>query len=438
MFLNMGCEIMLVLILSIICIILMIVSILVFPKLKVGKIRIDTYFLITSFFAILFILLKLISFRDIKEALINDSSINPVKIIILFFSMTFMSVFLDKAGFFKYLASKATLIFKKNQRLLFTSLFILISVLTIFTSNDIMILSFTPFICYFCKNTRINPIPYLIGLFFSANTLSMSLIIGNPTNIYIASIMDISFIDYFKFMFWRSLLCAILLYIILIVIFNKDLNKEIIVEERKPVLKSKALVAIAIAHLGVCTLLMAISNYLNFEMYIMASIFAISLFIISIIYSFFNKDDRSIITSSLKKLPYSFIPFLISMVIIISALNKSGATDKIRVFFSEYNSVFSYGLSSFLAGNLLNNIPMSILYSSILQMNELYITKNIVYSVIASSNLCALFTPLGSLAGMMFLNLVNNQGIKFNFISFMKYSFISIIMLAFMMVLLYI
>ena len=37
-------------------------------------------------------------------------------------------------------------------------MYFLIALLTIFTSNDIIILTITPFICFFCKNDKINPL----------------------------------------------------------------------------------------------------------------------------------------------------------------------------------------------------------------------------------------------------------------------------------------
>ena len=74
----------------------------------------------------------------------------------------------------------------------------MVAILTIFTSNDIVILTFTPFICYFSKNAKINPIPYLVAEFAAANTYSMMLIIGNPTNIYLATSASIDFISYFN------------------------------------------------------------------------------------------------------------------------------------------------------------------------------------------------------------------------------------------------
>jgi len=72
----------------------------------------------------------------------------------LFFSMTFLSIFLDEVGLFRYLAMFLLKHFRSNQRLLFITLYIMVGILTIFTSNDIVILTFTPFICYFCRNAK--------------------------------------------------------------------------------------------------------------------------------------------------------------------------------------------------------------------------------------------------------------------------------------------
>ncbi|MGF3585413.1 MAG: SLC13 family permease, partial [Thermoplasmatota archaeon] len=98
-------------------------------------------------------------------------------------------------------------------------LFILLYLyLTIFTSNDIIILTFTPFIYYFTKNAGIDPKLYLIAEFFAANTWSMMLYIGNPTNILLAAAFDLRFDEYFKWMFLPAIVAGlvnmILLYLV--------------------------------------------------------------------------------------------------------------------------------------------------------------------------------------------------------------------------------
>ena len=44
-----------------------------------------------------------------------------------------------------------------------------------------------------------------------------------------------------------------------------------------------------------------------------------------------------------------------------------------------------------------------------------------MYSVIIGSNLGALFTPVGALAGIMWMNIIRDHSIRFTFLTFMKY-----------------
>lgn len=417
------------LIIVFLCIALMIFSLFFFPKIKIGKVTLDTYYLITLTGALLLIILGKISGAEMKEIFFCDKGMNPVKIIILFLSMAFLSIFLDKIGFFSYLATKASMKFESNQISLFLALFILISILTVFTSNDIIILTFTPFICYFCKHTKINPTPYLIGEFFAANTLSMTLIIGNPTNIYIASNAGITFFEYFKEMALIGFAAALLLCVLLVIVFKKSLSSPIEAINETAHIESKFLLVTGLVHLLACTVLMAISNYIHIEMYLVSLAFAISLIVITLIYCLIKGEKLTYIKKSIRELPFPFIPFLTSMVVLITCLNGTSFISSFSNLLASTNSPFVYGISSFIFGNLLNNIPMSILYSELFSAS--LVSLDIIYAVIASSNLCALLTPLGSLAGMMFINLIKQQEISISFGKFMKYGIIGIVLIAF-------
>ena len=139
--------------------ILLIISILFFPKISIKKYEIKTYLIISLIGAILLLSLGLVPIDELKQKIFASNSVNPIKILILFFSMTFISIYLDEVGFFKYLAYKSVGVAKSSQLKLFLIIYLLASLLTIFTSNDIVILTFIPFICYFCKSAKINPIP---------------------------------------------------------------------------------------------------------------------------------------------------------------------------------------------------------------------------------------------------------------------------------------
>lgn len=403
---------------------LLILSVLFFPKLRIGKITLDSYWPICLLGAVVIVLTGSISPREIWLGLTNDSAVNPLKILVLFISMTFLSVFLDELGFFKYLAVWATKKAKSGQRSLFLLLYVLVSVLTVFTSNDIVILTFTPFICYFAKHTKINPIPYLVAEFAGANTWSMMLIIGNPTNVYLATTAGIDFISYLKVMFLPTLFAGAVELCILLLLFRKSLKVPLQIEITQERLQDKKGVAFGLIHLCVCLLLLIISAYVNIEMWLICLLCALSLLVCAGVLSLLKKEKPTAVIHTAKRLPWTLIPFVLSMFVLVLALDKQEVTSLLSKTLGEKNVVFTYGFSSFLACNLMNNIPMSVLFSVIPNMPTPLLTTQAVYASIIGSNMGAFLTPIGALAGIMFTGLISKQNVKYGFLDFMKYGVI--------------
>lgn len=402
-------------IISVITFILITLSILFFPVIKIGKIKLGTYWIIALLGAVILLIFSFAPIQEVGKELISNTSVNPLKIIVLFFSMTILSIYLDEVGLFKYLASVAAKKAKNNQYALFVILYFLTATLTIFTSNDIVILTFTPFICFFCKNSKINPIPYLIAEFAAANTWSLMFIIGNPTNIYLATSAGITFFEYFKMMAIPTLCAGIIEFLLLFLLFNKRLRKPLEINEEDVHIENKAALILGLSLLGLCLVFLIISSYIGIEMWIISLACALALLLGTTIMSIITKKNWNYLTESLKKLPYQLIPFFLSMFVIVVALNYQGISEKIQEVLGSTNTIWTYGLSSFFVSNLINNIPMSILYSNICN------NQAAIYASIIGSNIGAFLMPTGALAGIMFTNLVNEHETKFTFMDFVKY-----------------
>ena len=390
-------------------------SILFFPKIKIGRFSISTYWLIALTGAIILLATGLAPIKEVFSELTNNSSINPIKIIVLFFSMTILSIFLDEVGLFKFLANFAAKRAKNNQFALFTIFYVLTATLTIFTSNDIVILTFTPFICFFCKNSKINPIPYLVAEFSAANTWSLMLIIGNPTNIYLATSANIGFFDYFKIMALPTLCAGLIEYGVLLLIFFRKLRTPLEIVEEEVHIENKVALFVGLGHLLTCLVFLIISSYIHVEMWLISLICATSLLLFTLVMCLITKKDWNYLTGSLKKLPYQLIPFFLSMFVVVVAINYQGIAEKIADLLSHTNTIWTYGFSSFFASNLINNIPMSILFSEMCNNNTA------IYASIVGSNIGAFLTPTGALAGIMFTHLVNEHETKYTFLDFVKY-----------------
>ena len=395
-------------------------SVLFFPTIKIKNIKISSYWPIALIGAILLLITGGVPFSEVINSFTQNTSMNPLKILILFICMTILSIFLDEVGFFKYIATKSTKLLNGNQFKLFIGIYLLVSTLTIFTSNDIIILTFTPFICYYAKESKINPIPYLFAEFVAANTWSMTLIIGNPTNIYLASSFNIDFIEYLKVMFLPTLVASIVSLGILILLFNKELKKQMDTTKSSEEIKlNKILLIIGLVHLISATILIAISSYINIEMWIVTLIFALSLFIITTIYLLISNNNFDIIKRTLSRAPYTLIPFVLSMFVIVLTVNNLGITAKISDFLNSLNPVFSYGIGGTIFANLINNIPMSVLFS-----NMSFTSSASIYASIIASNIAAYITPIGALAGIMWMSLLKTYDVKFSFKRFVKYGII--------------
>ena len=204
------------------------------PAVMIGGKKISIFWLAPLCGAIALTVGGLITPAEIGAGLTGAGDVNPIKILLLFFSMTMMSVYLDEIGFFRLLAHKVLGKAKGSQTTLFFLLYGLVSVLTVFTSNDIIVLTFTPFICHFAKSARIDPLPYLVSEFVAANTWSMALIIGNPTNIYLMTGTGVSFLAYTAKMILPTAMAGLVSLGVLYLLFRKKLKAPLDPEESPP------------------------------------------------------------------------------------------------------------------------------------------------------------------------------------------------------------
>lgn len=400
----------------------LVLTVLTNPSINIGKYHIRIFYWTAPVLgSIALLLFRLLPLPVMWEGLTSSGSINPLKILTLFISMTTLSIYLDEVGFFSYIAGISLKFAKTSQLRLFCVLFLLVSVLTVFTSNDIIILTFTPFICYFSKKAEIDPMPYLFGEFVAANTWSMMLIIGNPTNIYLATANGIGFGTYTAHMLLPTLFAGVAAFLLLLMIFRKPLSQPISIKEEKPAIRDKGLVIIGLLHLVLCTVLLILSSYIGLEMWYITLGFAVSLFLCVTIYKKKKGVKERVLLHTIMRAPWELIPFILSMFLLVLTLDRYQVTTIISDFFGTDHLVWKYGIASFLAANVMNNIPMSVAFSSIVSHLPEADRLPAAYASIIGSNIGAYFTPLGALAGIMWSGILNKMGIPFSFRKYISY-----------------
>ena len=416
-------------IISVISVLLMILLIFKKSSIEIKGHSIDIFYIPVLLGAILLLIFPVFDKTELKNLIFSNSTMNPLKILVLFISISFLSIVLDEAGFFSYIATIFINKYKSSQIKLFISIYIMVSILTVFTSNDIVILTFTPFILYFAKRGNINPIPYLVMEFVAANTYSMLLPIGNPTNIYLTSVYNLNFLTYISKMIIPAILSGLISITVIYLIFRKDLKKKIEVFDLSEAMLNKPLCIISLIHLLSTIVLLVISNYIKIEAWTISLSFALSLLVILLIYSIVNKNLKNV-SKSIKRIPYSLIPFILSMFVIIMALNSFGIFANIHQLIeklpNENLKEIAYLVSSTLSSNILNNIPMTIAYGEILGDVA---NNNLIYATIIGSNIGAILSPIGALAGIMWMHILKDNNVDYGFMKFFKNGMILVSML---------
>ena len=383
-------------------------------KLHPKHLSVRIFWLAPLLGALLLMLLGDLDPLYVFRGLTADTAVNPIKILVLFFAMTLMSVFLDEEGFFRYLAGAVLRRAGTDQRKLFLLLYAAVSVLTVFTSNDIVVLTFTPFICYFAKHARIDPLPYLICEFVAANTWSMALIIGNPTNIYLAAGAGVTFAEYIGVMLLPTLLGGLTSLAVLWLLFGRKLRERMEASDVMEHIADLPTVLLGVCTLGGCILLMVVSSYIDLPMWLIAAVCCLFLYFAAVSELLCRRRDLRPVPRSLLRAPFDVIPFVLSMFVLVMGLERVGVTAMLAERLLGEAEILRVGVASFLAANLVNNIPMSVLFSSIVTPGG-SASLPALYAAVIGSNVGAFFTPMGALAGIMWMALLRRFDIKLSF-----------------------
>ncbi len=410
---------------------LVIGSVMVKPQIRISlgknyRFKLETYFLAALLGPLFLFAFGLLSPAQSLSSLFSTDVSNPLKILVLFFSMVFLSTYLDKTGFFAWCAQLSFKASGGNPKALFFVLYASVSILTIFTSNDIVILTFTPFIYHFAIRGNLNPLPFLIAEFFAANTFSMILYIGNPTNIFLASAFSLDFFTYARWMFLPGLTAGVCNLVLLYLTFKKDLlsSTKIQFDNSDIILKDKPGTLIGTLHLAAAIVLLSLAPYIHLEMWSIAAFTAVSLILILFMKTVFTRKESGL-KATFSSLPWPVIPFIISMFLMVNALASSGITLSIAQLLDNtekgnlLQSTLTYGISSALLCNIINNIPMTVALGAVLSSGTHSLSN--ILAVALGSNLGANFTPIGALAGIMWMSILKEKSVNLSFATFTGY-----------------
>ncbi|KAG5639755.1 hypothetical protein H0H81_000035 [Sphagnurus paluster] len=154
----------------------------------------------------------------------NDTldDIKPYNILILFISLAYMAITLDITGVLQAAAFWVSNKGGSNTRKLFFYFYVMLTILSVVLGNDPVILSGTAFLVYYTGATGLKPIAWLMAEFAAANTSSMVLFVGNPTNVVICEGFTVNNAAFTAYTILPFLACTVVCYLALAVQFRSE------------------------------------------------------------------------------------------------------------------------------------------------------------------------------------------------------------------------
>jgi arsenical pump membrane protein len=372
-----------------------------------------------------------INLNTAAAGIVGSAQLKPWSIIIMIISLSYVCVSLDYTGFFEYASLKVARASKNSGRRLFIYFFLLTTVLTLFTDNDIVILTMTLIIFYVAKNAGMNPIPFLLVQFFTVNIFGIALYIGNPTNIIAADAYGLGFVEFAKWMLLPSLLAGVTCLIIFWLLFRRSIPRRIKPAKIEPssALKNRRGAMFGFAMLALTIVFMSLpTNILGVPLWGIALFFAMVMLVHDVV------SYRSKITTIYSRMPWEVVPFLIGLFIIVESLAATGWTELLGsqlalISGSTIAVVLGVCILSSLSAGVMCNHPMSIFFVRAMQSPAFAAAPQTArlggtLALIAGSSFGANLTLIGSLAGIMWVKILADKGCSITFSQFSKRGFL--------------
>jgi Na+/H+ antiporter NhaD/arsenite permease-like protein len=152
---------------------------------------------------------KCIGATVIRDGIVGTDGVKPYNILILFFCLAYMAITLDATGILRAAAFWVSNKGSSNGRKLFFYFYVMLTAISLIVGNDPVILSATVFLAYFTEAVHLEPLAWLIAEFAAANTASMVLFVGNPTNVVICEGFHINNVAFSAYTVFPFIVCSI-------------------------------------------------------------------------------------------------------------------------------------------------------------------------------------------------------------------------------------
>jgi arsenical pump membrane protein len=351
-----------------------------------------------------------------------------------FVGLIVISLILDEAGFFAWAALHVARWGGGNGRRLFPLVILLGAVIAAFFANDGAALLLTPIVLAILLRLKFPPagaMAFIVACGFVADTTSLPLVISNLVNIVTANFFGISFARYAAVMVPVDLVSLAATLLVLWLWFGRDIPPAYAVEELEApaaAIRDRAVFRAAFSLLGVLLVAYFATAPLGIPIAFVTG--AAALLLMAIAGRWFAGGKGAIVSvpKVLSGAPWQIVLFSVGMYLVVYGLGNAGLTDiaaGILVWLATQGSfVATVGTGFLVAGlaSVMNNMPATLVGALAIDRAAVDpLTKELmIYANVIGNDLGPKFTPIGSLATLLWLHVLAGKGQTIGWGQYMK------------------
>ena len=338
-----------------------------------------------------------------------------------FIAIIIISLLLDEAGFFKWIALHVARFAKGNGHWLFAFIVLLGAVVSAFFANDGAALILTPIVIAILLALRFSPattLAFIMAAGFIADTASLPLVVSNLVNIVSAGFFKVPFDRYALVMVPVNLVSVLASLVVLYGFYRKDIPNAYALEwvdEPNSAITDKATFTTGWVVLAALLFGFFVFEPMGVPISVIAGLGAAVLLAVA------TMGKKLPILPVVKNAPWQIVIFSLGMYLVVYGLKNAGLTDYLATLLQGLEqqgllvATVGTGFLSAILSSVMNNMPTVLIQA--LAIDGAHITSPMIKEAMVFANVigCDLgpkITPIGSLATLLWLHVLATKNIQ--------------------------
>ena len=336
-----------------------------------------------------------------------------------FIAVIIISLLLDKAGFFEWAALHVARWGGGSGRKLFVLLILLGAAVAALFANDGAALILTPIVIAMLLELKFSAkstLAFVMAAGFIADTASLPLVVSNLVNIVSADYFKIGFAEYAAVMVPVDLVSVIATLLALLWFFRKDIPKDYDLKQLKT--PGAAIRDLATFKTGWLVLALLLIGFFWLESlgvpisFVAAGGAALLLIVAA-------KGHVIPTREVIRNAPWQIVIFSLGMYLVVYGLRNAGLTSYLTGvlnYFAQYGvwgAAMGTGLLTAILSSIMNNMPTVLIGALSIDSTSAQgaVREAMIYANVIGSDLGPKITPIGSLATLLWLHVLDSKNI---------------------------